>query len=706
MMKRLMSLLLCLVMVLAVLPLGVQAEETAVPEGYTRVYCQAPTSWSSCKVYWWGRSNYNPVWPGIDMLRNSDDVWYYDVPSDVTGLLFNDGNGSQTGDLQLPVDGQNMFSYSSGKWVDYGTAVVAGDYYVAGTANLCGVEWTPDTPENKMQDEDQDGVYTINYTNVAAGTYEFKITNGTWDQSWGLNGGVDNYQLILTQESNDIEIRFDSRTGLVEAELLNVEPEPIEPDDTFMSVTVLASDPEVQVGDQVDYTVYAHGRGITAMQFYLIVPQGMTYVAGSAAVTDGLRESLAWGAVDWTESSMIWTGYNDLPTTFEEGTAILTFSCIAAEVGSHKINLYDLLPFDADFQERSAELTVEQVTVTCNHSYENGSCIHCGGAAPEVTVPTLTLKVPTLEFKDMICITAFYTAENIDDVEEMGMITYSTRVDTWNVETAEHVIPGAAYDAASGRYYSASQGIHAKYLADAVYLAVYAKLTDGTYAYSKLASYSAVQYATNQLKNSTDVKLKQLVASMLQYGAEAQLYFGHNTDALASSSMTAEQLALPETYRADMISAVPVASQQKQGDFYNNKGFSKRSPAISFEGAFCINYFFTPAYTPDNGITLYYWTAQDFEAADVLSADNATGSVQMTGSGEYRADITGISAKALSEAVYVAAVYTNGGTTWTSGVLGYSIGSYCSSQAAKGGDIAALAMATAVYGYHAKQYFG
>ena len=39
-------------------------------------------------------------------------------------------------------------------------------------------------------------------------------------------------------------------------------------------------------------------------------------------------------------------------------------------------------------------------------------------------------------------------------------------------------------------------------------------------------------------------------------------------------------------------------------------------------------------------------------------------------------------------------------------VLGYSIGAYCSSQATKGGTIADLAMATAVYGYHAKAYFG
>ena len=322
--------------------------------------------------------------------------------------------------------------------------------------------------------------------------------------------------------------------------------------------------------------------------------------------------------------------------------------------------------------------------------------------------PTLALKSPTLEFKDMICIVVFYTAENTQDVVEMGMITYKNKVTEWNVETADYVIPGANFDAGSGRYYSSSQGIHAKYLADTLYLACYAKLADGTYVYTKLAPYSPITYANNQLKNSTNTALKQLVVSMLNYGAEAQLYFGHNVTNLANSALTAEQKALPEAYRADMTGTVPSASAAKQGIFASNKGFSARKPAISFEGAFCINYFFTPAYAPVDGITLYYWNEADYNAASVLTVENASGSLKMegTGVGQYRGDIEGISAKSLSQAVYVAAVYSDGTTTWTSGVLGYSIGAYCSSQASKGGDVAALAMATAVYGYHAKQYFG
>ena len=165
---------------------------------------------------------------------------------------------------------------------------------------------------------------------------------------------------------------------------------------------------------------------------------------------------------------------------------------------------------------------------------------------------------------------------------------------------------------------------------------------------------------------------------------------------------------VPVLARADMVSAVPTVEATKQGVFANNQGFSSRRPAVSFEGAFSINYLFTPQYAPVGEITLYYWTEADFTASEVLTAENASGAITMDGIGtqQYRGDLQGISAKELSTAVYAAAVYSDGTNTWTSGVLGYSIGAYCASQATKGGTMADLAMATAVYGYHAKAYFG
>ena len=101
------------------------------------------------------------------------------------------------------------------------------------------------------------------------------------------------------------------------------------------------------------------------------------------------------------------------------------------------------------------------------------------------------------------------------------------------------------------------------------------------------------------------------------------------------------------------------------------------------------------------------WTQEDYEAATILKPANATGSVMMTqADGVYSAVIDRIPAKELNSGIYVAAGYSYGGVSYCTGVLPYSIGAYCASQISKGAAVAALAEATAVYGYHAKQYFG
>ncbi|MBQ7345657.1 MAG: hypothetical protein IJW45_06315, partial [Oscillospiraceae bacterium] len=65
-----------------------------------------------------------------------------------------------------------------------------------------------------------------------------------------------------------------------------------------------------------------------------------------------------------------------------------------------------------------------------------------------------------------------------------------------------------------------------------------------------------------------------------------------------------------------------------------------------------------------------------------------------------------IAAKKLDETVYVAGFYTYDGVTYSTGLLNYSIGKYCEGIAAKDTSTQqALAQATAVYGYYAKEYF-
>jgi len=143
----------------------------------------------------------------------------------------------------------------------------------------------------------------------------------------------------------------------------------------FMNITVKASKTDVKVGDTVDYTIYAYGNDVTALQFNLVIPEGLSFVSGSGAVPEGLKSYLGWAATDWTEKvedeetgeityPMIWTGYNDLGSLFEDGTVIMTFSCVAEAEGTYEIGFYDLLPFDLDYEEFEAGLSVEAVTVS------------------------------------------------------------------------------------------------------------------------------------------------------------------------------------------------------------------------------------------------------------------------------------------------------------------------------------------------------
>ena len=136
---------------------------------------------------------------------------------------------------------------------------------------------------------------------------------------------------------------------------------------------------------------------------------------------------------------------------------------------------------------------------------------------------------------------------------------------------------------------------------------------------------------------------------------------------------------------------------------YRPNGYS----TVSFDGAFAINYYLKPDSHIEGDILFYYWNAADYAAADILTADNATGCIIMgdNNDGSYFARVTGIAAKQLDDTYYVAAVYNNADGTYCSGIIAYSLSRYCMNNAKDGQPMQDLAAATAVYGYHAKEYF-
>ncbi len=326
--------------------------------------------------------------------------------------------------------------------------------------------------------------------------------------------------------------------------------------------------------------------------------------------------------------------------------------------------------------------------------------------------PVLTPKYPTMSIEDEIKVNVYFTLENAQNtsLEDIGILTWDIAPSNGTVDNADTAMWGATYDAASGFYCVQTKGIAAKNLSDTFYFRLVAKASNGSYVYSDLLPYSPKTFANNQLSaSSAPTSLKQLMVAMLNYGAAAQTYFSYKPYNLMNSSLTAEQKAMVSSYSSDMVQTVTAAPSAKQGAFKSNGGFSGKRPSVSLEGAFAINYYFTPSDGVKGQMRLYYWTQEDYENADTLAAANASGILPMEkmDDGSYAATISGIAAKDIDGAIYVAGVYSStSGPTYSTGVLHYSLGSFCTSQIASGtAEIQPIASAIAVYGYYAKKHF-
>jgi hypothetical protein len=109
-------------------------------------------------------------------------------------------------------------------------ALAAEEYYVAGVGALCGSEWDCGDFAN-MMNANGDGTYSMIYPAVAPGTYEFKVTNGTWDSCWP----GENYRFEITAAC-DVTITFNPADGSVNATGANLQIPA--PSSSFDSITI------------------------------------------------------------------------------------------------------------------------------------------------------------------------------------------------------------------------------------------------------------------------------------------------------------------------------------------------------------------------------------------------------------------------------------------------------------------------------------
>ena len=240
--KKLTAMMIAVMLVFSMCVTGISASAAVVSDGTRVVYLKPNSNWTQkgarFAVYLYqGSTN---KW--TDMSDEDGDGYYEATLPEGEwdkiifcrmnpGATENNWNNkwNQTSDLDIP-DGMNCYLVADGTWDKGGgqwvaftpgeepsteaTTAPSYKYTVAGEAGLCGVAWTPASAENALTDEDGDGVYEITYSNVAAGTYSFKVTDGTWNNAWG-GSGTSNYSFTLNSAA-DVTIKFTEATKAIE----------------------------------------------------------------------------------------------------------------------------------------------------------------------------------------------------------------------------------------------------------------------------------------------------------------------------------------------------------------------------------------------------------------------------------------------------------------------------------------------------------
>ncbi|MBO5816741.1 MAG: starch-binding protein [Paludibacteraceae bacterium] len=200
------------------------------------VYFINTGNWGKVNAYAWTSSNNG--WPGAEMSQEAEQIAGFDVYSFTAeqgqwaNLIFNNGEGTQTGDLTWHAG--EYYAHSTGEWYADAAAaaaalaaVVTYDYYIAGTENLTGYNWK-ENGLGMIQDGD---LYKHTFSALAAGTYEFKVTNGTWTDPWGYNNLSAAYEEVsegtdgegnpngnikfTTEEAKNITVTFNPTTGKI-----------------------------------------------------------------------------------------------------------------------------------------------------------------------------------------------------------------------------------------------------------------------------------------------------------------------------------------------------------------------------------------------------------------------------------------------------------------------------------------------------------
>ena len=270
------------------------------------LYYVNSNGWSNVHAYAWKNSTLTAIaeWPGTAATKESKTMNGYEVYSytfDNTKadmIIFNNGSsgtGNQTNDLTISA---SKVYYYNGQWnssITYDTSSSTTTYCIAGAAVegtdwCCGEDWSPSACQ--LTDN------TVTYSALPAGEYKFKITNGTWNQSWGysalsstsgLTKDTDGNVVITLSKTSDVQIVFNASTKKITVTITEVStPVDPDPDPETPTATIAAIRNRLSINTN-DFTDFA----------------GL-YVSKLPTIENGELSAYAW---EFSTDNASWSGY-------------------------------------------------------------------------------------------------------------------------------------------------------------------------------------------------------------------------------------------------------------------------------------------------------------------------------------------------------------------------------------------------------------
>ena len=147
------------------------------------------------------------------------------------------------------------------------------------------------------------------------------------------------------------------------------------PSDSTCTYSIEADKTSANPGDTITFTIYMQQTGTqNSMEGTLVIPDGLTYVAGSGKVEEGVSSILNWTqaleGVAWTESAMLINGFGAISYTGTDKLALMKFQCTVdndATAKDYEVTLIDLVADDENYDTKNPTCIPATVTVTIPH---------------------------------------------------------------------------------------------------------------------------------------------------------------------------------------------------------------------------------------------------------------------------------------------------------------------------------------------------